>query len=95
MGVEELDVGYDHGYTASMKTAISIPDDVFQAAEELSKRLGMSRSELYARAVAAFIKSHKRKRVKETLDAIYATEDSRLEPALMALQALSLPREEW
>ena len=78
-----------------MKTAISIPDDVFQAAEELSKRLGMSRSEFYAKAVATFVKSHKSTRVKETLDAIYATEDSRLDPALMALQALSLPKEEW
>jgi len=78
-----------------MKTAISIPDDVFQAAEELSKRLGMSRSELYAKAVAMFVKGHKSTRVKETLDAIYTTEDSRLEPALMALQALSLPKEEW
>jgi len=78
-----------------MKTAISIPDDVFQAAEELSKRLGMSRSELYAKAVATFVKSHKNTRVKETLNAIYATEDSRLDPALMALQALSLPKEDW
>jgi metal-responsive CopG/Arc/MetJ family transcriptional regulator len=78
-----------------MKTAISIPDDVFQAAEELSSRLGMSRSELYTKAVATFVKSHKSTRVKETLDAIYTTEDSRLDPALMALQALSLPKEEW
>jgi metal-responsive CopG/Arc/MetJ family transcriptional regulator len=78
-----------------MKTAISIPDDVFQAAEELSKRLGMSRSELYAKAVAMFVKDHKITRVKETLDAIYTAEDSRLDPALMALQALSLPKEEW
>jgi metal-responsive CopG/Arc/MetJ family transcriptional regulator len=78
-----------------MKTAISIPDDVFQAAEELSKRLGMSRSELYAKAVEAFVKSHQSTRVKETLNAIYATEDSRLDPALMALQALSLPKEGW
>jgi metal-responsive CopG/Arc/MetJ family transcriptional regulator len=78
-----------------MKTAISIPDDVFQAAEDLSKRLGMSRSEFYAQAVAAFIKSHKSHRVKETLDAIYTTEDSRLHPALLTLQVLSLPKEEW
>ena len=40
-------------------------------------------------------KSHKSTRVKETLDAIYATEDSHLDPALMALQALSLPKEDW
>jgi hypothetical protein len=55
----------------------------------------MSRSEFYAQAVAAFIKSHKSQRVKETLDAIYMAEDSRLDPALLTLQALSLPKEEW
>jgi metal-responsive CopG/Arc/MetJ family transcriptional regulator len=78
-----------------MKTAISIPDDVFQAAEDLCKRLGTSRSELYAKAVGAFVKSHKSTRVKESLDAIYATEDAYLDAALMALQVLSLPKEEW
>src|SRR5689334_16294 len=40
-----LEDGYDSSYTQSMKTAISIPDEVFGAAEELSRRLGMSRSE--------------------------------------------------
>jgi hypothetical protein len=78
-----------------MKTAISIPDDAFQAAEELCKRLGMSRSELYAEAVVAFAKGHKSTRGKESLDASYTTEDSHLAPALMALQGLSLPKEEW
>jgi hypothetical protein len=54
----------------------------------------MSRSELYAKAVVAFVKSHKSTRVNVTLDEIYATEDSHLAPALMALQVLSLPKEE-
>ena len=34
-----------------MKTAISIPDEVFRSAERLAQRLGVSRSELYAKAV--------------------------------------------
>jgi hypothetical protein len=37
-----------------MKTALSTPDDVWYAAEELSQRLGVSRSELSTKAVAAF-----------------------------------------
>jgi metal-responsive CopG/Arc/MetJ family transcriptional regulator len=78
-----------------MKTAISIPDDVFYAAEELSQRLGLSRSELYTRAVAAFLKHQRTAGVKEVLDGVYAVEDSRLDPVLKRLQALSLPREEW
>jgi hypothetical protein len=78
-----------------MKTAISIPDDVFQAAEEPCKRLGMSRSEFYAKPMVAFVKSHKSTRGKESLDAIYAPEDSYLAPALTVRQVLSLPEAEW
>jgi metal-responsive CopG/Arc/MetJ family transcriptional regulator len=78
-----------------MKTAISIPDDVFYAAEELSRRLGLSRSELYTKAVTAFLQQQRTTGVKEALDALYAVEDSRLAPELARLQALSLPREEW
>ena len=90
-----LDMEYNSSYTQNMKTAISIPDDIFQAAEELSKRLGLSRSALYTKAVAAFLQSQRHTRVQETLDAIYAAEDSHLDPVLAKLQALSLPHEDW
>jgi hypothetical protein len=90
-----LEVEYNRSYTQAMKTAISIPDDVFHAAEELSKRLGMSRSELYAKAVAAFIASQRSEGVREKLDAVYEVEDSGLDPVLSQWQWLSLPREDW
>lgn len=41
-----------------MKTAISIPDDVFEEAERLAKRLRTSRSQLYAKALAEFVARH-------------------------------------
>jgi hypothetical protein len=90
-----LEAEYDEGYAAIMKTALSIPDEVFHAAEEISKRLRMSRSELYSRAVAAFIASHRSTGVKEKLDTIYGEEDSALDPVLAHWQALALPRENW
>jgi hypothetical protein len=90
-----LAVGYNSGYTRSMKTAISILDEVFRAAEELSRRLGMSRSELYSQAVAAFIADHRSTGVRDKLDAIYGEEDSALDPVLAHWQALALPRENW
>jgi len=90
-----LEVGDNSGYARSMKTAISIPDEVFGAAEELSRRLGMSRSQLYSQAVAAFIASHRSTGVKEKLDAIYGEEDSALDPVLAHWQSLALPREAW
>jgi predicted DNA-binding protein len=46
-----LDQWYNQSYTLNMKTAISLPDEVFESAEQLAKRLGKSRSELYALAI--------------------------------------------
>ena len=41
-----------------MKTAISIPDDLFNDAERLVARFKTSRSELYSRAIAEFVARH-------------------------------------
>jgi len=81
----------------SMKTAISIPNGVFEAAERLSKRLGMSRSELYATAVAAFAERHRATGIRERLDAVYelAAETARLESVLSKAQSDSVPQEGW
>jgi len=77
-----------------MKIAISVPDATFQAAERVSRRLRMSRSELYSRAVEAFVKSHRGDEVKEALAAVYGAEPSDLDPVIDQLQAEAL-REEW
>jgi hypothetical protein len=53
-----------------MKTAISIPDDVFHLAEAAAKRLEMSRSELYTRAVQAFLDHHLPDRVTAAWDCV-------------------------
>jgi antitoxin MazE6 len=78
-----------------MKTAVSIPDPVFDAAEELASRLGVSRSELYARALSEFLGERLEREVTERLDAVYAGESPGLDPALARLQSASLDREEW
>ena len=76
-----------------MKTAVSIPDDVFEAADALAVRRGMSRSELYARAVADWVERHRDDRVTERLDAVYGVEaEGTLQPALAALQLRSIKR---
>ncbi len=53
-----------------MKTAISIPDDVFEQAEATAKRLKMSRSELYSRAVQAFLDAHSPDQVTDGWNAV-------------------------
>lgn len=78
-----------------MKVAVSVPDDLFEAAESLVKRLGVSRSRLYATALGDFVAKHQARKVTARLDAVYAEEQSRLDPAVRRLQARSLPRDSW
>lgn len=78
-----------------MKTAISIPDDLFEKAEQLAERLDVSRSQLYARAIAEYTERHASANVREKLDEVYADNQSGLDPALALMQSISLPPETW
>ncbi len=78
-----------------MKTAISIPEPVFEEAEGLAKRLGMSRSELYTTAISEFVAAHREEAITAALNALYAEDDSAVDPVLNQLQWLALPHEEW
>ena len=78
-----------------MKTAISLPDDLFESADALAKRLGVSRSELYATAVAEFLAKHQDAKVTERLDEVYGQQPSRLERPLSRAQRRSLRSTEW
>jgi metal-responsive CopG/Arc/MetJ family transcriptional regulator len=78
-----------------MKTAISIPDSIFQAAEGLAHRLGISRSELYSKAIAEYMNSHKYHNITKTLNEIYDEESSSLDDELATMQMRSIPKDEW
>jgi predicted transcriptional regulator len=80
-----------------MKTAISIPDPLFNAVERVAKRLGISRSKLFQRAVVEFLGNHRDDGVTEALDEIYGGEHegARLDEFLKRMQASSIPEEEW
>lgn len=78
-----------------MKTAISIPDDLFEAAEGLAEELHVSRSQLYARAVAELLARLRDDDVTRRLDEVYSRIGSRLDPVLARLQEDSLPGEDW
>ncbi len=55
-------------HTSGMKVAVSIPDDIFEDAEILTRKLGTSRSEVYARALAAFVGDHVPDTVTQTMN---------------------------
>jgi predicted transcriptional regulator len=78
-----------------MKTAISVPDEIFEEAERLARRLKSSRSELYSRALAEFVARHGTDQVTEAMDQVLAAV---AEPAdSFATQAgrRTLRRNEW
>jgi metal-responsive CopG/Arc/MetJ family transcriptional regulator len=77
-----------------MKTAIFIPDELFQAAEQFARRHRMSRSELYAKALQQYLQEHRSQAITEQLDAIYATASSTLDSALAHMQTRSIRRAE-
>ncbi|WP_061224076.1 ChpI protein [Leptospira weilii] len=54
-----------------MKTAISIPDELFKTAEKTAKKLGIPRSQLFAKALEDFIQSHSKESVTEKLNKVY------------------------
>ena len=78
------------------KTAISVPDATFEAAERAASRLGISRSELYSLAVREYIAQHRADGVTEALDRVYATDGGGLDQALARMQLMSLsPAGDW
>lgn len=54
-----------------MKTAISLPDATFRRADVAARRLGLSRSELYVRALEAYLGPPSDEEVTAALDAVY------------------------
>ncbi|HEX5010879.1 MAG TPA: ribbon-helix-helix protein, CopG family [Planctomycetota bacterium] len=80
-----------------MKTAISLPDPLFKAADRLARRLGISRSELFQRALSMLIEKHEGADVTAALNAVYRRPDvpRGIDPLLLEMQLASLPKEDW
>ncbi|MCK5363951.1 MAG: ChpI protein [Gammaproteobacteria bacterium] len=74
-----------------MKTAISIPDKLFATGEDLARRLEISRSELYRRALNCYLKEQGAQVVTAALDSVYGDiESSALDPLIAHLQGVSV-----
>lgn len=78
-----------------MKTAISLPDSVFEEAEALAQQLGLSRSELYTKALKAYLKKYNRDPMLHKLNQVYSKEPSELDPVMAEMQFKSLLHEDW
>lgn len=80
-----------------MKTAVSIPDDVFKQAERYAKKLGVSRSELYARAVRLLLEAESEKEIRASYDRAFGPDAGDDDGAKFGQQAArdALAAVEW
>ncbi len=78
-----------------MKTAISLPDELYQRAETTARKMRISRSRLYSRAIAEFLEKEEDSAVTERLNTVYAEQSSVLDPSLERAQLVSLGRDDW
>lgn len=78
-----------------MKTAISIPDKLFRAADQFAKSHGFSRSQLFSEAVAQYLEQHPSGQITRQLDEVYSSGPAQLDDALSAMQSSSIDKEEW
>ena len=62
--------GWEISYTAGMKTAISLPDELFKAGERYAEKKGKSRSQLYAEALAEYLLRHGPDEVTAAMDRV-------------------------
>ena len=53
-----------------MKTAVSLPDDVFHGAERFARRTRKTRSQLYAEAIAEYLARHAPDDVTEDMNVV-------------------------
>jgi metal-responsive CopG/Arc/MetJ family transcriptional regulator len=77
-----------------MKTVISLPNDVFNDGERLSRRKHLSRSELYSTAIRWYVQRDNGTGIREQLNRVYRghpTGDPRPEAAALA----DCPQEDW
>lgn len=81
-----------------MKTAISLPDSLFERAERVAKQLQVNRSQLFARALEDYLDRNDPEAITAAFNAVYATEPSDLDPVLWQMQLLTMAEDgddEW
>jgi predicted transcriptional regulator len=78
-----------------MKTAVSIPDDVFEDAELLASRLQTSRSQLYARALSEFVDRHDNDRVTAAMNEVIDEVGCDVDKFSRKAAEQSMQRVEW
>ncbi|MBI4230053.1 MAG: hypothetical protein HY608_04375 [Planctomycetes bacterium] len=78
-----------------MKTAISLPDGVFRAAETHARRARKSRSRLYAEAISEYLSRHAPEEVTEGINRVVDKIREPVDPFVSASARRILKRAKW
>ena len=78
-----------------MKTAVSLPDELFKSAEAAARRLRISRSRLYAVAISEFLERGPSQSITERLNEVYSRRPAKVDPALHRAQLKAVSRDRW
>lgn len=78
-----------------MKTAVSIPDHVFEQAERLARRTRKSRSHVFSRALEEYVGRHNPDEVTEAMDQVCERLDEPIDPFVARAARRTLERSEW
>ena len=78
-----------------MKTAISLPDELFEEAERYAKKHGISRSELVANALRDFMKTRSDAQIIAAFNEVYKDETNAVDPVLDRLQWEAAKKNPW
>lgn len=82
-------------YTPGMKTAVSVPDDVFESAERLARRERRSRSEVYSAALREYVARHSPDEVTDAVNRVVSDLGIEVDPFVVQATARTLERSEW
>jgi metal-responsive CopG/Arc/MetJ family transcriptional regulator len=78
-----------------MKTAISIPDDIFKVAERLARRTNKSRSQLFSDAVREYVARHASDDITDAMNRVCAEVDPQSDKFTASAASRILKRAEW
>ncbi|MEK7861784.1 MAG: hypothetical protein AAB295_00770 [Chloroflexota bacterium] len=78
-----------------MKTAVSLPDDLFADAERLARRVKKTRSRLYSEAIKEYVARHDPALVTSKLDSVVAEADKDTDAFVATAARRVLERTDW
>ena len=90
-----FDILEERGYTTGMKTAVSVPDEVFRAAERHARRAKKSRSQLYSAALSEYLARHAPDEVTHAMNRVIEQIGEPTDPFVSAAARRVLKRSAW